>query len=417
MTDEPSSSPEDGSSPEEGRARYSLWQMTAYALKLGAVGFGGPVALVGYMHRDLVVDRQWLTEDDYDQGLALAQLAPGPLAAQLAVYLGYCHYGVPGASLVGVAFVLPSFVLVVAFSALYVAAGGSPLLQAVFYTVGAAIIGIIARSAEKLTRRTIGGDRLLWGIWAVMAVTTFVTERESVTLVVLAGAVSWLAKAPPAWLSRVTSGGGPAALLPLAALSPAGATAAATAGVAASGAVLVDIALFFGQAGAFVFGSGLAIVPFLFGGVVEEHRWLTEQQFLDAVAVALVSPGPVVITTAFIGYLVAGFPGATVAALATFLPCYLLTIVPAPFMRRYGKLPAVTAVVEGVTAAAIGAIAGAVLVFGRRSVVDLTTAVVAVGTYLLLRRTTLPEPLVVVAAAGLGLALYVLEQGGALLHV
>lgn len=391
-------------------APYSLWQMTLYALKLGAIGFGGPVALVGYMHRDLVVDRRWLTEDDYDEGLALAQIAPGPLAAQLAIYLGYCHYGMAGASLVGVAFALPSFVMVVAFSIAYVAAGGSPLLQAVFYTVGAAIIGIIARSAEKLTRRTIGRDWLLWGIWAVLAVSTFVTERESITLILLAGAVTWLAKAPPAWLRRLTiRGAGTTALLALAAPPHAGIVLTAPAWSAAPSSLLLDIAVFFGKAGAFVFGSGLAIVPFLFGGVVQEMRWLTEQEFLDAVAVALITPGPVVITTAFIGYLVAGFPGATVAAVATFLPCYVFTVIPAPFMRRYGKLPAITAAVQGVTAGAIGAIAGAVLVLGRRSVYDLTTAAVAVGTYLLLRKTTLPEPVVVLIAAGLGLALYPLR--------
>jgi chromate transporter len=388
-------------------ARYSLWQMTLYALKLGAIGFGGPVALVGYMHRDLVLDRKWLTEEDYDEGLALAQLAPGPLAAQLAIYLGYCHYGITGASLVGVAFALPSFVLVVAFSIGYVAAGGSPLLQAVFYTVGAAIIGIIARSAEKLTRRTIGRDWLLWAIWAVMAASTFVTERESIALILLAGVVTLLVKAPPAWVRRLTvRGAGTAALFPLAALLPAGVSLAATPAAVASDAVLVDIAVFFGKAGAFVFGSGLAIVPFLFGGVVQEMRWLTEQQFLDAVAVALVTPGPVVITTAFIGYLVAGLAGAVVAAVATFFPCFVFTVVPAPLLRRYGKLPMITAVVQGVTAAAIGAIAGAVLVLGRRSVYDLTTAAVAAGTYVVLRKTALPEPVVVLIAAALGLALY-----------
>jgi len=219
-------------------ARYSLWQMTLYALKLGAIGFGGPVALVGYMHRDLVLDRKWLTEEDYDEGLALAQLAPGPLAAQLAIYLGYCHYGITGASLVGVAFALPSFVLVVAFSIGYVAAGGSPLLQAVFYTVGAAIIGIIARSAEKLTRRTIGRDWLLWAIWAVMAASTFVTERESIALILLAGVVTLLVKAPPAWVRRLTvRGAGTAALFPLAALLPAGVSLAATPAAVASDAV------------------------------------------------------------------------------------------------------------------------------------------------------------------------------------
>lgn len=239
---------------------------------------------------------------------------------------------------------------------------------------------------------------------------TFLTERESITLILLAGTLTWLAKAPPAWLRRLrTRGADTAALLPLAALAPMGLPVAAVAGTPTSGAVLTDIGLFFGKAGAFVFGSGLAIVPFLFGGVVQEMRWLTEQQFLDAVAVALITPGPVVITTAFIGYLVAGFPGAIVASLATFLPCYILTIIPAPYMRRYGKLPAITAAVQGVTAAAIGAIAGAVLVLGRRSVYDLTTAAVAAGTYLLLRKTTLPEPVVVLIAAGLGLALYPLR--------
>ncbi len=362
------------------------------------------------MHRDLVVERKWLTEDDYDEGLALAQLAPGPLAAQLAIYLGYCHYGFMGASLVGVAFALPSFVLVVAFSIVYVAAGGSPLLQAVFYTVGAAIIGIIAYSAEKLTRRTIGRDWLLWAIWAVLAVSTFVTERESIPLILLAGIVTWLVKSPPAWVRRLTVRGAGTALLPLAALLPVGVPLAATPAAAASGSVLVDIAVFFGKAGAFVFGSGLAIVPFLFGGVVQEMRWLTEQQFLDAVAVALITPGPVVITTAFIGYLVAGFAGAVVASLATFLPCFVFTVVPAPLLRRYGKLPAITAAVQGVTAAAIGAIAGAVLVLGRRSVHDLTTAAVAAGTYLALRKTALPEPVVVLIAAALGLTLYSLTN-------
>ncbi|CAN5146900.1 chromate transporter [soil metagenome] len=391
--------------------RYSLWQMTLYALKLGTIGFGGPVALVGYMHRDLVERRRWLTEDDYDEGLALAQLAPGPLAAQLAIYLGYCHYGVLGATLVGIAFALPSFVMVVAFSMAYVAVGGSPLLQAVFYTVGAAIIGIIAQSAEKLTRRTIGRDWLLGGIWGVLAVSTMLTERESITLIVLGGILTWLVKAPPSLLRRLDLRHAQTAVAPLAAVlaTAAAPTLAVTAAPAVADGVLVDIALFFGKAGAFVFGSGLAIVPFLFGGVVQEMRWLTEQQFLDAVAVALITPGPVVITTAFIGYHVAGLPGATVAAAATFFPCYVFTVLPAPLLRRYGQRPAITAVVQGVTAGAIGAIAGAVVVLGQRSVTDLLTVAVAAATYLVLRMGVggrrIPEPAVVAAAAVLGLAI------------
>ncbi|MDQ3538336.1 MAG: chromate transporter [Actinomycetota bacterium] len=388
--------------------------MVLYALKLGAIGFGGPVALVGYMQHDLVERRGWLTQDDYDEGFALAQISPGPLAAQLAIYLGYCHYGQLGAALVGTAFVLPSFLIVLAFSLGYVAAGGTPWLQAIFYTVGACIIGIIARSAEKLTRKIVGRDALLWAVWIVLAVTTFLSERESIPLIVLAGVVTWLVKAPPRVPRRSTATRDLSALLPLAVLaSGTPAVLAATPGPV-SGSLLVDIALFFGKAGAFVFGSGLAIVPFLFGGVVQEMQWLNDQQFLDAVAVALITPGPVVITTAFIGFLVAGFPGAAVAALATFFPCYLFTVIPAPYMRRYGRLPAINAAVTGVTAAATGAIAGAVLVLGRRSVYDVTTALVAIGTYLLLwkglRGRQIPEPVIVVAAAAVGLVLYVVAR-------
>lgn len=393
---------------------YSLWEMVAYTLKLGAIGFGGPIALAEYMHRDLVERRGWLTEDDYAEGFALAQLAPGPLAAQLAIYLGYCHYGVAGASLVGVAFVVPSFVMVLLFSIGYVAAGGSTILQAVFYTVGAAIIGLIARSAEKLTRKTVGRDVLLGVIWAVMAITTFVTERESIPLVVLAGLTTWLIKAPPRL--RRPSGGTMALVttLPLRGWAVHLVPMAQVAAPGAAGVTLLEIAVFFGTAGAFVFGSGLAIVPFLFGGLVEDLQWLTERQFLDAVAVALVTPGPVVITTAFIGYLVAGFSGAVVAALATFLPCWFFTVVPAPLLRRYGQQPGITAAVQGVTAAATGAITGAVIVLGKRSIIDPFTLVFAVATYLILRfgvrGRSVPEPAVVAAAAALGLALVPLRS-------
>jgi chromate transporter len=175
----------------------------------------------------------------------------------------------------------------------------------------------------------------------------------------------------------------------------------------AQGSTLIDIALFFSKAGAFVFGSGLAIVPFLYGGVVEHFHWLNEREFLDAVAVALITPGPVVITTGFIGFLVAGFPGAILAAVATFLPCYLFTIVPAPWFRKHGKRPGIAAFVDGVTSAAIGAITGAVFVLGRGSIVDVTTAGIALVTVALLVRfgRRAPEPLIVAVAAVLGLAL------------
>lgn len=379
----------------ENEASYSFWQLILYFLRLGSLGFGGPVALVGYMHRDLVEQRGWITEADYKVGLALAQLAPGPLAAQLGIYMGFVHYRILGATLVGVAFVLPSFLMVVALGWAYVNYGGLAWMQAVFYGVGAAVVGIIAMSAYKLTRKSIGEDKLLWAVYLGLAVTTVILESELVSLVLAAGILVWVVRAKP----RV-GGGGLAAVAPLS--LPQGAAAAA-----ADPSILLQIALFFAKAGAFVFGSGLAIVPFLYGGTVTELQWLTESQFVDAVAVAMITPGPVVITVGFIGYLVAGLPGAVIASVATFLPCYLLTVIPAPYFKKYGSRPGIVAFVEGVTAAAIGAITGAVIVIAQRSITDVPTTLLALGTVALLWKfKKLQEPVIVLGAAIIGLVLY-----------
>lgn len=381
----------------ESPPRYTLWLLVRYMLRLGALGFGGPVALVGYMHRDLVEQRGWISESDYKEGLALAQMAPGPLAAQLAIYLGYVHYRILGASLAGIAFVAPSFLMVVALGWAYATFGGLQWMQAVFYGVGAAVIGIIAISAYKLTKKSVGNDKLLWAIYLALAAVTVITESEIAWLFIAAGVLVWFWRAPPQWLKR----GDAAVLLPMQ-LPP-------TAGLVTSfdPVLLTQIGLFFAKAGAFVFGSGLAIVPFLYGGVVKEFHWLNDRQFVDAVAVAMITPGPVVITVGFIGYLVAGFPGACVAALATFLPCYLFTIIPAPYFKKYGKLPGVVAFVDGITAAAIGAITGSVIVIAQRSITDVPTALLAMlTTALLWRFKKLQEPVIVLAAAAIGLALF-----------
>jgi len=379
----------------------ALGEFLLYFLRLGAFGFGGPIALAGYMQRDLVERRRWVSARDYKEGLALAQLAPGPLAAQLAMYLGWVRAGVTGATLVSVAFVLPSFLMVLALSAAYLHFGGLPWMQGAFYGISAAVIAIIVRSSYKLVRLTVASDRLLWGIFAAGAAVTAWTEAEPVWLVVLSGVVALFVKAPP------RLGRGASAALSLAAW-PAWLTEGARG--PAGGKDLWDIGWFFTAAGAFVFGSGLAIVPFLYGGVVAEYRWLDDRQFLDAVAVAMITPGPVVITVAFIGYLVAGPVGATVAAVAVFLPCYLLVVIPAPYFRRYAANPQIKAFVEGVTAAATGAIAGAAFVLGRRAIVDAATALVAAVTLaVLLRFKKAPEPLVILAAGVVGLALHALQ--------
>jgi chromate transporter len=380
-----------------GAAPYTLWQLVRYILGLGTWGFGGPVALVGYMHRDLVERRAWITEANYKEGMTLAQLMPGPLAAQLAIYIGYVHHGVRGATLAGLAFVLPSFLMVLGIGKAYVSYGGIPWMQAVFYGVGACVLGIIAISAYKLTVKSVARDKLLWAIYAFSAPLTVLTKSESVFVFLGAGLLVWWLRARPKFKSggRLNS---VAVAVPVALMASVGIT---------DWHLLGQLGAFFAYAGSFVFGSGLAIVPFLYGGVVTEHHWLNDRQFLDAVAVAMITPGPVVITTAFIGSLIAGFWGGVVAAVATFLPCYLLTVLPAAWFKKHGKHAGVVAFVDGVTAAAIGALSGAVLVIAQRTVSDALTAAMALATASLLWRfKKLPEPLIVLAAALLGLVLH-----------
>ncbi len=378
----------------------TTWGLIRYFLYLGSLGFGGPVALIGYMQRDLVEVRGWFTKEEYLKGLALSQLAPGPLAAQLAICLGYTHARVWGATLVSVAFIMPSFLMTVALGALYVAFGGLAWMQAAFYGVGAAVIGIIVRSAWKLGTMTMAGDRLLWGVFTVMALVTAWTESEIGVLFVLCGVFVLLVQAPPQRLLGLV---GPRKALwsapwPLLSLTSLGATATFP--------VLLDILWFFTKAGAFVFGSGLAIVPFLYGGVVQEHHWLNDKQFLDAVAVAMITPGPVVITVAFIGYLVAGLGGATAAAIGVFLPVYLFVVIPYPWFDKWSTNPQVKAFVKGVTAAAAGAIAGACFVLGKRAIFDVPTAALAVCALVLLWRFKVPEPVLIVGAGLIGFTIF-----------
>ena len=384
---------------EESKTNYSLRQFVFYFLRLGYAGFGGPVALVGYMHRDLVQSRTWISEEEYKDGLALAQLAPGPLAAQLSMYLGFVHYRFIGATLVSLAFVMPSFLMVVAIGIAYNLFGGLPWMQAVFYGVGAAVIGIIALNSYKLTTKSIGNFNLeslkknwiLWLFFVIAISITIITKSEQILLFLGAGIIYMLIKAPPKWMIKNN--------ISLVMYTGIGFWQFET-------SALVKIAIFFTKAGAFVFGSGLAIIPFLHSSVVNDFHWLDEKQFLYAVAVAMITPGPVVITVGFIGYLVAGFPGACVAALATFLPCYLITLLAAPYFNRISKNISIKAFVDGITAAVIGALVGAVVIIGIRSIVDFPTAIIAfVSVIVLIFFKKIKEPLIILTAAILGLLL------------
>jgi chromate transporter len=359
----------------------SLAAFVGYFLRLGTLGFGGPIALAGYMQRDLVEDRGWVTKDEYVKGLALAQLAPGPLAAQLAIYLGWAKAGIFGATLVAIAFTLPSFLMVIGISVAYVRFGGLAWMQSAFYGIGAAVIAIILRSAFKLVPLTLGRNRLLWAIFIANAIATALMEAEVISLILGCGLA---ALAVQLWKSRAPS---VLSVMPVMAFAASGSAIPAGSGT---------LFWFFAKAGAFVFGSGLAIVPFLYGGVVREHGWLTDQQFLDAVAVAMITPGPVVVTVAFIGYLVQGFGGAVLAALGVFLPCYLFVVLPAPFYSRFADNPRLKAFVEGVTAAATGAIGGAVYVLARRAIIDIPTLLILAATLAcLVWLKRIPEPVVI----------------------
>jgi chromate transporter len=363
----------------------SLAQLTLYFLHLGATGFGGPIALAGRMQRTLVDERRWFSRRDFLDGLALAQLAPGPLAAQLAMYLGAVNYGAIGATIVGAAFVLPSFAIVWLLAAAYVRFGGMTWLGSAFYGVGAAVIAIIARAAWKLASTTLRRSPLLWTIWSVMAIVTAFSGREIVWLFLAAGFAPLVAQ----WLRR------PRATATMFVLLPALISAEA-----------LRLFLFFAKAGAFVFGSGLAVVPFLYGEVVQRYHWLSDRQFLDAVAVAMITPGPVVITASFIGYLVAREPGMIAASIGVFLPAWLIVLAFAKRFRAVSHRPSVRLFVDGVTAAASGAMAGAVFLLGRRALIDIPTVAIALAALLLpLRWKRLGDVAVIAAAAIAGLLL------------
>jgi chromate transporter len=398
----PSTMPMQAKPPPPGAAEAPVVSCTMrefllYFLKLGTFGFGGPIALAGYMQKDLVEARRWISKQDYLEGLALAQLMPGPLAAQLAMYLGWIRGRILGATLVAFCFVFPSWLMVLALSLLYVRYGGLAWMQGAFYGIGAAVIAIIARSAVKLVKMTVQKDKLLWAIFVLMMAVTAITSSEIVWLFLLCGVITVLVRAMPRL--RVKT--------PVAAIAPAWLLAGLQ-GTASLGTI-ATVFLYFAAAGAFVFGSGLAIIPFLHGGVVDKYHWLTERQFVDAVAVAMITPGPVVITVAFVGFLVAGLLGAAAAGLGVFLPCYLLVIIPAPYYRKFAQNQQIKAFVAGVTSAATGAIAGAAIVLGRRAVFDIPTVVIFAATLLMLVKVRkVPEPLVILATGVVG----VLLKGG-----
>jgi chromate transporter len=380
------------------RTPRTLRGLVLYFLKLGSSGFGGPIALVGYMQRDLVEERRWFTEAEFQQGLAVGQAMPGPLAAQVAMWLGYLHAGARGATAVAAPFVLAPFLIVTAVAVLYAEYQGLGAVHAVFLGVGPTVLAIIAIAAVKLARSTNKTDPVLWVIAIGLCAVTAISGAEIVWLFLLAGA-----------FGAVYYGGGLPRPRGAASVSPFSLLAVVKGFTwTGSGGSLGPLGLFFFKAGAFTFGSGLAIVPFLHQGLVNDHHWLTERQFVDAVAMGLISPGPVVIMATFAGYLVFGLTGAIVATIAVFLPALLFVIIPGRLIRRHENHPRVQGFIKGATAAAAGAIAGAAILIAG-DVIDsgwsIVIGLVALAA-LLQTKVKIKEPALVAAAALVGLAAF-----------
>lgn len=395
--------PQHQSAEPESTGAVNFGRVLGYFLKLGAIGFGGPIASVGYMQRDLVEQRRWIDRQDFLDGVALGQTMPGPLAAQVAMWVGYLRRGALGAAAVATAFVAPAFAIVVAVGAIYSHYSGSRVVQALFYGIAPAVMAIITIAAINLIKLTDRRDWRLWTISAAVFALTAFTGSEPVLVIVGAGVLMILLDARPRIRLRHRKSGDDLAKpddnpkrMPL----------VVGLGTIAGGGTLASLAWFFLKTGAIVFGSGLAIVPFMRAGVVDQHHWLTNSQFLDSVAIGLITPGPVVISAGFIGYLVAGLPGAIVSSVAIFTPIYLGVVVPGHWFLRHRDNAQVRAFVVGATSAAGGALCGAVVVLTRQAVTDWITATIAVVTLGLLWRFKIKEPYVVLATGVLGLLVF-----------
>ncbi len=393
---------------------HLLW----YFLRLGTTGFGGPIATVGYMQRDLVERRGWLERQEFLDGVALGQTMPGPLAAQVAMWVGFLRRGAWGALAVAAAFIAPSFAIVIIVAALYTTYSGLGIVQSLFYGIAPAVMAIIAIAGYKLLKLTDGRDWRLWAISTILFAVTALTGSEPILLILAAATTLLLLDARPAlrrpWRqssgppkeSRPKEKGMTTATSRWSAIVLSTALSAGFAWLLVIGGTLLALGLFFLQIGALVFGSGLAIVPLLHDGIVLQHHWLTQSQFLDAVAMGLITPGPVVITAGFIGYLVGGFPGAIIATLAIFTPIYLAVIVAGRRFIRHRDNKQVKAFVAGATAAAAGALAGAVVILTRQAITDWITAAIAIGALGLLWRYKINEPYIVIVAGILGILLH-----------
>jgi chromate transporter len=372
--------------PKIDRIGHPIGELVRYFLRLGTLGFGGPVALVGQMERELVKERGWLTKDEMREVIAVCQSLPGPLAIQVGIFIAYLRGGFWGAWAGGWGFILPNFLIVTGLGALYVHFGALQPVTAIFYGVSPVVIALILHSCYRLAKLGME-DWLQWSLAAACFLVTMILQSEVAVLFIGAGTLGVLYYGKP-WRRPPSS----TALLAAVPVVP-----------IANGTLLGKLFLFFLKAGALTFGSGLVIVPFLQQGVVQEHGWLGEREFLIAVAIGMISPGPVVITATFVGFLVAGFWGAVAATIGIFLPSFILVLVAAPLLKRHRANRNVQGFVKGAYAAAIGTILGACVLLGRIAIGDWLTLVMGTVSLAILFRWKVSNPLLMAAAAAVGL--------------
>src|SRR2546421_6776500 len=381
--------------------RVPIRDLVRYYLRLGLVGFGGTVALVGQMERELVGDKKWLTKEEMREGIAICQSLPGPLAIQVGIWISYIRGGFWGAWAGGWHFIMPTFILVASRAALYVRFEGLPAVAAIFYGVSPAVIALILHSCYRLTKLGMK-DWLEWALAAAAFVITVAVQAEVALVFIGCGIVGLLYYGSLFRGRRAASTTSLLGGVPL--------VTGATQG--SLGAILGKLLTFFLKAGSLTFGSGLVIVPFLEKGLVQQTGWLDHREFLVAVAMGMISPGPVVITATFVGYLVAarlggslldGFWGSLVSTIGIFLPSFLLILIVAPILMRYRQNPNVQGFIKGAYAAAIGTILGACILLGKIAIGDWLTALVAVGSLVVLFRWKVSNPVLVAATAIIGL--------------
>ena len=398
----------DRSAPPPPNQRPSLAAVASYFLRLGATGFGGPVALANYMRRDWVEKNRWISEREFNEGLAIATACPGPLAYQLGIYCGYISEGVLGGLTAAIAFGLPPFAIVVAGAALYTHFSASTALRALFYGVSPGVVGLILRACWHLGVKTVGRDAIALTIAVVACVVTAIVQKEPTFVLIGAGVLGMMvfARAPqtakPDGHSPQSNSHSPGTTSRCFVPAPLVVAAAAM-----PGGIALKLFLFFFRTGLLVFGSGLVIVPFLQAYVVDDYHWLTQRQFLDAVAVGMISPGPVVISATFVGYLLDNVRGAVAATVGIFLPSLLFTIAGTPLLRRYRDNPRLQGFVRGISVAVVGVLVGTVYLVGKAAIGDAVTAVIAVATLAVpMVAQKIPDQILVLFGAAIGLVVF-----------